>query len=389
MKPIKILFITHCLEMYGANSAVVNLMLDLKERYNVEAYVIIPQQEIVQDAKTIVEILEANDIGYCRVPMDFFRTSFIGQDKLHILYYKIRKYFRNHKYLEEYNKKTSFVPDIIYSNSSVIDLGILLASKMNKPHIWHIRESEKSLNLQYVYPKSIVRKLFSKSASVIAISKYIQQVECKEKGIRCSCQIYDGVKICSPYDKVYYHNQVINYAVVGNLIKTKRQMDVIKAVKILKDKGYKNFRVYFLGDGEERSAIEDEIVHLDIGDIVKLCGFVRDTQLVLRDMDVGIMASDYEGFGLATVEYMMNYMPVIGNNTGATSELIGNKAFGFLYQLGDVNGLADNMEKLMSMNYDIVQLGSLARIEAEQFTVENNTDKVYEEIERILNKFEG
>lgn len=35
-------------------------------------------------------------------------------------------------------------------------------------------------------------------------------------------------------------------------------------------------------------------------------------------MDVGIMSSSYEVLGLAAVEYMMNYMPTIGNDTGAT-----------------------------------------------------------------------
>ncbi len=383
MKPIKILFITQWLEMYGATISITNLLLDLKKRYNIEAYVIIPKKDIPYNFKTIDEVLDENEIPYCKMNMDTWRTRFPGQNKSHILYYKLRKIYRNCKFISDYKKRVPFMPDIIYSNSSVIDVGIWLALSLHKPHIWHIRESGRSYNLQYIFPLSIVRKFFDKSDAVIAVSRYIQE-ECRQMKIKCTSQIYNGIGICPAYKKVYYNCQIVNFAVTGNFIHIKRQLDVIKAAEILVSKGYKNFNIYLLGDGEDREILKNEVMHYKLDDCINFCGFVRNTQDILRKMDVGITATSYEAFGLATVEYMMNYMPVIGNDSGATREIIENRGCGYLYHLGNIDELADCMEKFLCMSKEIEEMGRIARKEAERYSIENNTNSLYYEVKKIL-----
>ena len=213
MRPLKILFITQWLEMYGATKSVTNLILSLKRKYGIEAFVIIPRQEITYQVQTIDEVLDAENIPYRKIDMQTWRTTFPDQDQIHILYYKVRKLFRNLKFVKEYQKNISFDPDVIYSNSSVIDVGIWLATKLGKPHVWHIREGEASYHLKYIYPMWMVRRIFEKSEKVIAVSKYIQK-DCQRQGIKCDCQIYNGVKTYLPYDKKYYESNMINFAVV-------------------------------------------------------------------------------------------------------------------------------------------------------------------------------
>ncbi len=387
MKPVKVLFVTQWLEMYGATNSVTNLILDLKGRHNIEPFVLVPRQDIKYKSKIITEVLDENDIPYYSIYMESWRTTFPGQDFFHILYYKVRKIYRNIKLIKEFKNNVSFIPDVIYSNSSVIDVGIWLALYLHKPHMWHIREGEGSYHLQYIFPKKIVQRLFAKSDSVIAISKYIQS-ECQQMGIKCTCQIYNGINICLPYKKDYYNYGCVNFAVVGNLIAIKRQLDVIKAAKILKSKGFTEFKIYLIGDGEDRDLLEREVTSLELNQYVEFCGYIRDVQKLLQRMDVGITATSHEAFGLATVEYMMNYMPVIGNDSGATLEIIKDNEFGYLYHLGNVEELAACMEKFLTMNYMIGKMGMSARQEAEKYSVNNNTDNVYREIKRILRKEE-
>ena len=165
-------------------------------------------------------------------------------------------------------------------------------------------------------------------------------------------------------------------------------MDVIKAAKILKSKGFTEFKIYLIGDGEDRDLLEREVTSLELNQYVEFCGYIRDVQKLLQRMDVGITATSHEAFGLATVEYMMNYMPVIGNDSGATLEIIKDNEFGYLYHLGNVEELAACMEKFLTMNYMIGKMGMSARQEAEKYSVNNNTDNVYREIKRILRKEE-
>ena len=78
---------------------------------------------------------------------------------------------------------------------------------------------------------------------------------------------------------------------------------------------------------------------------------------ILQRSDVGLMLSTNEAFGRVTVEYMMQNLAVIASDTGANPEIITNGETGLLYELGDVESLADKMKSLIE---DHTLLGALA-----------------------------
>lgn len=41
---MNILFITHCTTLYGANKALLDLVIDLRDRYNVNPIILIPKE---------------------------------------------------------------------------------------------------------------------------------------------------------------------------------------------------------------------------------------------------------------------------------------------------------------------------------------------------------
>ena len=107
---------------------------------------------------------------------------------------------------------------------------------------------------------------------------------------------------------------------------------------------------------------------------------------ILRNMDVGLMLSKREAFGRVTVEYMLNYMPVIGVNTGATPEIIDNES-GFICELDDSEKLADLMQKFITNPELLAKIGSKARERAiNNFSLEHNTDEIYKLYQEILKR---
>lgn len=60
------------------------------------------------------------------------------------------------------------------------------------------------------------------------------------------------------------------------------------------------------------------------------------------------MCSKNEGFGLVTVEYMLNKVAVVASNTGANKEIISNGENGLIYEYNNVNDLANKIKYLCS-----------------------------------------
>jgi len=110
---------------------------------------------------------------------------------------------------------------------------------------------------------------------------------------------------------------------------------------------------------------------------VELAGYRYDVEMLLRKMDVGVMSSYKEAFGRVTIEYMSNYMPVIGTATGGTKELIENGGNGFLYDLGNSIDLLEKMERFINEPYLIKDMGLRAREFSEKFSAETNADNIY------------
>ena len=99
----------------------------------------------------------------------------------------------------------------------------------------------------------------------------------------------------------------------------------------------------------------------------------------IQNYDIGIICSKSEGFGRVTVEYMMNELPVIGTNTGATPEIILDGETGFLFELDDYEMLASKI-KILLEDIDLrKKMGIAGRKRAEnEFNESKMTQQIYE-----------
>lgn len=104
---------------------------------------------------------------------------------------------------------------------------------------------------------------------------------------------------------------------------------------------------------------------------------------IMKDLDVFVMGSGREAFGLVTVEAMAAGTPVVGINSGATQELIVDGENGLLFPPDDADNLAKAVIRVLSDDRLAGKLKEGGIAAAKKYTIEamvTNTRDIYREV---------
>ena len=102
-----------------------------------------------------------------------------------------------------------------------------------------------------------------------------------------------------------------------------------------------------MGDGPDRSAAEWLAHDLGIQSRVHFLGKQERVNELLPLADLLLMPSELESFGLAALEAMACKVPSIATRVGGVPELIDDGETGLLYEVGDVDGMAEGALSLL------------------------------------------
>ena len=105
----------------------------------------------------------------------------------------------------------------------------------------------------------------------------------------------------------------LSIVTVGRLTKPKNHLLALDAAHILKDNGL-DFKWYFVGEGEMRTAIEQRIIDLGLAENVILLGLKENPYPYMAKADVYVQTSAFEGFGMTIAEAKMLQRPVVSTN---------------------------------------------------------------------------
>src|SRR4030095_12198346 len=126
----------------------------------------------------------------------------------------------------------------------------------------------------------------------------------------------------------------------SNFRKVKRIEDAIQVFAIvLKQIPAK---LLLVGDGPERPKLERLCRDMGIYEHVRFLGKQDAIEEILAVADLFIIPSANESFGLAALEAMACEVPVISSNAGGLPEVNVHGVTGFLSDIGDVEGMAQN-----------------------------------------------
>lgn len=156
------------------------------------------------------------------------------------------------------------------------------------------------------------------------------------------------------------HKDVIETIVtVGRLGVEKNHTTLIKAFKKYLDHNPKaNLIIY--GEGSDRPILQKLIDNLGLRDKVCLFGKTKNVLSVLKNADLFIFPSLYEGFPNALCEAMSIGLPVIASNVTGNRDVVQDHHNGLLFEVKDDLTLCEKMIELEDKNLRI-QLSNNAR----------------------------
>jgi glycosyltransferase involved in cell wall biosynthesis len=125
----------------------------------------------------------------------------------------------------------------------------------------------------------------------------------------------------------------------------KNPTQLIDALARLKNLGLPA-RALFIGDGEERGAVEARARALGVADRFVISGFQEDVRPFISACDVVTLTSFTEAFSLAAIEAMALGRPVVHPAVGGAAEMIQPGHEGWLFPVGDTATLVVRLAAL-------------------------------------------
>jgi glycosyltransferase involved in cell wall biosynthesis len=213
-------------------------------------------------------------------------------------------------------------------------------------------------SLRNLFLTAARRKLCSMAAANVAVSRHVQS----RLQLRNTHVIYHGIPVTRPASP---SEGPLCFGYIGRMVTEKGLPVLISAAKQLQDEG-REFRVIMIGDGPERSRLENMCDLAGLRAKVTFTGWLTAERLeeAARDIGVGIIPSVCEETaGLAAIEQMMRGRAVLASDIGGLREIVDGA--GMRFAPGDAEQLAGCMRHLIQHPALARQLGERARHRAE------------------------
>lgn len=171
------------------------------------------------------------------------------------------------------------------------------------------------------------------------------------------------------------NNDIITIGVVSRLEHIKGMDLVVPAFAKVYEKN-KNIRLLVVGDGSLRHQMEEDANRLQLGKNIEFAGMQKQTDLqsYYDKIDVLLMPSRSEGFGLTAIEGMARGCVLVASNTGGLPEVVREGYVGLLHQPESVNDLANKICSLIENPKHFEQMRSHLHDYVQQFTFERYAD---------------
>ncbi len=135
-----------------------------------------------------------------------------------------------------------------------------------------------------------------------------------------------------------------SFFVAARLAEQKGLEHLIKAVRLVLDRGLNSFELVIGGDGPDRRKLELLVQNLAISGHIQFLGALNRDQVrdKMQNCDVFVLSSLHETFGVVVGEAMACGKPVISTRCGGPEFVVTDET-GVLVDVADPKGLADAM----------------------------------------------
>lgn len=258
--------------------------------------------------------------------------------------------------------------DIVHTNTSPNDIGILLARKLKAKHVWHVREFC-DLDFHFDIYRGIprLRKLINQADARIAISSAIKE--------------YWQM----PDENTWVINNAIRKQNDACYISAKEKYILFSSYYLTDSKGARfaiqafgvsgvaknGFRLKLMGNcsDEYMEVLNETAREYNVFESVDFIPCQKEVKPYFAKATAYIMASECEALGRVTAEAMFYGCPVIAHATGGTLDLVKDGETGYLFNT--VEECAQLIHKVCTEPQKELIL------RAQKFAVDNLSQEVY------------
>ncbi|MEO0554325.1 MAG: glycosyltransferase family 4 protein [Bacteroidota bacterium] len=158
----------------------------------------------------------------------------------------------------------------------------------------------------------------------------------------------------------------------------------LKVAEVLSNKDAA-YHFVIMGDGPMANEVKSFARDLNLMDRVTFTGFLNTIPEVLGDLNVFLMTSKTEGLGTSILDAFASRVPVVATKAGGIPEMVIHESTGLIADVGDVDTLAKNVERLKANVQLAQELVSNASSKLLEFTKEKTAKRTLDIYYEILN----
>lgn len=364
----KILFIHSSAELYGSDKSLLNIVNNMNYE-EFEIHIILPcEGSLVNKLKENRNIkVNVYDVAILRRK----NLSFKGLIKY------IKQFIKSYKNIKKYVKENKI--DIIYTNTSVVFPGAIVAKRMGIKSVWHIREIIKNkfenriISSIVNYYSDIVITNSKATANAIMVNKEKVKV------------VYNAVeRVKIDKSQIKGENDKFVVGMAGRINRWKGQGLFINAAEKVLEKCPNTLFVIagsaYTGEEYLEEELRSIIADKKLEKSIKLLGQVNNMGKFYEGIDLFVLPSiQPEPFGLVVIEAMDAGIPVIATNHGGPKEIINDGENGYLVDFKDPNEMAEKiilLESNLELRRKIAE--NAERMKREKFSVETMVKNIRE-----------
>ncbi len=305
---INILYVIDSLAGGGAEK-LLNDILPLEDEFNAQLLIVISENDIYKES------IENKGI------------------EVHVVPEHIKSHPRIIGYIINFIKASKF--DIVHANLFPVTYYCSVAKRMNKKNFPILIMTEHSTDNKRRHHKSlrvIEKRIYRSYDKIIAISNgtkkgLIDWLGYKEIGRKCIV-IKNGIEwktfyYAQPYERTQLFRRIaeddILICMIGSLKALKNHSLMLEVLADLPLR----YKLLIVGEGSLRKNLEEEAYDKGLNDRIVFTGFRRDIPQIMHTVDIVVVPSRWEGFGLTAVEAMACGTPVVVSDVPGLSEVVG------------------------------------------------------------------
>ncbi len=223
--------------------------------------------------------------------------------------------------------------DIVHTHRHVMQYVIpaaILANVKFRVHTVHSVAKGELGKIQRIFAYFFYKfnKVIPVAISPVVKTTVLEEYNLKSNNVPMIC---NGADIRNCTKKTDYQiSENVRILHVGRLTDVKNQDLLIRAIKVLADRGYSNISLDLYGAGEKEAEYKELAEALSVSDFVNFKGVSDNIYPVMAEADIFVLPSKYEGMPMTLIEAMGTALPIIASRVGGIPDMIDDGKEGIL-----------------------------------------------------------